>query len=94
LKAGLEQRSKLLLIDVVMTRDPGQVLLAVDSRTLVVKKDDRQDLSLGRLMRRSRSSAFGTKRTVISLLAQQASGKLRLVAVGCVSPQRRRAIPA
>ena len=41
LKASLQERSRPVVIDVVVTRDPARMLPAVDSRTIVVKKGDR-----------------------------------------------------
>lgn len=41
LRTGLTERDKPTVVDVVVTRDPAQMLPAVDSRTLTVKKGDR-----------------------------------------------------
>jgi acetolactate synthase-1/2/3 large subunit len=40
-RAGINERDKPTVIDVVVTRDPAQMLPAADSRTLVVKAGDR-----------------------------------------------------
>ena len=41
LSEGLENRSSPTIIDIVVTRDPAEMLPGVDSRTLVVAKGDR-----------------------------------------------------
>jgi acetolactate synthase-1/2/3 large subunit len=40
-RTGITERDKPTVIDVVVTRDPAQMLPAADSRTLVVKAGDR-----------------------------------------------------
>ncbi|MBI3706246.1 MAG: thiamine pyrophosphate-binding protein, partial [Proteobacteria bacterium] len=40
-RTGLTERDRPTVIDVVVTRDPGQMLPAADNRTLVVKAGDR-----------------------------------------------------
>jgi acetolactate synthase-1/2/3 large subunit len=40
-RAGLTERDRPTVIDVVVTRDPAQMLPAADSRTLEVKAGDR-----------------------------------------------------
>jgi acetolactate synthase-1/2/3 large subunit len=41
LRTGINERDRPTVIDVVVTRDPGQMLPAVDSRTVEIKKGDR-----------------------------------------------------
>jgi acetolactate synthase-1/2/3 large subunit len=41
LAQGLADRSRPTVVDVVVTRDPAQMLPAVDSRTVEIKKGDR-----------------------------------------------------
>jgi acetolactate synthase I/II/III large subunit len=41
LRTGMEENDRPTVIDVVVTRDPAQMLPAVDNRTLVIKKGDR-----------------------------------------------------
>ena len=41
LKTGISERDRPTVVDVVVTRDPGQMLPAVDSRTAEIKKGDR-----------------------------------------------------
>ena len=41
IKAGNAERDRPTVIDVIVTRDPGKMLPAVDSRVLKVEKGDR-----------------------------------------------------
>ncbi len=41
LAAGLAERDRPTVVDVVVTRDPGQMLPAVDNRTVEIKQGDR-----------------------------------------------------
>ena len=41
LKTGISERDRPTVVDVVVTRDPGKMLPAVDSRTVEIKKGDR-----------------------------------------------------
>jgi len=41
LRRGMEERDRPTVIDVVVTRDPAQMLPAVDNRTVVIKRGDR-----------------------------------------------------
>ena len=41
LAQGMAERDRPTVIDVIVTRDPGQMLPAVDNRTLEIKQGDR-----------------------------------------------------
>jgi acetolactate synthase-1/2/3 large subunit len=41
LRQGMDETDRPTVIDVVVTRDPAQMLPAVDNRTMVIKKGDR-----------------------------------------------------
>jgi acetolactate synthase-1/2/3 large subunit len=41
LKTGIAERDRPTVVDVVVTRDPGEMLPAIDSRTMEIKKGDR-----------------------------------------------------
>ena len=41
LRHGMEERDRLTVIDVVVTRDQAQMLPAVDNRTVEIKRGDR-----------------------------------------------------
>ena len=41
LAQGMAERHRPTVIDVIVTRDPGQMLPAVDNRTLEIKQGDR-----------------------------------------------------
>jgi acetolactate synthase-1/2/3 large subunit len=41
LAQGMAERDRPTVLDVVVTRDPGQMLPAVDNRTLEIKQGDR-----------------------------------------------------
>jgi acetolactate synthase I/II/III large subunit len=41
LRQGMEERDQPTVIDVVVTRDPAQMLPAVDNRTMEIKRGDR-----------------------------------------------------
>jgi acetolactate synthase-1/2/3 large subunit len=41
LRRGMEERDRPTVIDVVVTRDPAQMLPAVDNRTVEIKQGDR-----------------------------------------------------
>ena len=41
LREGMEERDRPTVIDVVVTRDPAQMLPAVDNRTVEIKQGDR-----------------------------------------------------
>jgi acetolactate synthase-1/2/3 large subunit len=41
LRRGMEERDRPTVIDVVVTRDPAQMLPAIDNRTVEIKQGDR-----------------------------------------------------
>ena len=41
LAAGMTERDRPTVVDVVVTRDPGQMLPAVDNRTVEIRQGDR-----------------------------------------------------